>query len=851
MNKKLFLLTTLLLGLGLSSCSNVADGSIVIPDPFDDGKVQTPYSDYDNGKRITKVNLDKDNVFVNLDNEEEITFKINATYEPSDAYNSYLFYSSSNEDVAIVDEEGIVTALDNGEANISVTSDEGVGSTCHVTVYTPVTALALTPHTEEGYVMDIYETRQFYVSYTPEDTNQGKVNWSLVDENGRASQLGTISDNGFVSIVAPKGTKNVVNYVVATSYFNEEIFAKEKIIINDERVYAEGVDIYQESNKVSESTLNLNLGESLTLTSKTTPETIHTEATVTWSSDSDSVSVVDGVVTALKAPASAVITVRVDSVTNWVKIDTQKIAVESVMLSPQQENLALTKGETATLTPTVLPNNASIKDVSYGVISGNQYVSVDENGLITALASGIAQIKVSSVDDTTKFALSTVTVTNKIQTITIVDSYSNYYYGANEYQMSVSTAPTDCDPYDVTWSVDDTTLATINSKTGLLVTNNDEKTGTVKVTVVVDGTSITDTYNVVIKEPAKPFEANKQYLAGNRNFDGSAVDYNVPSWDNARYARELTLNSEQSGFKNEWYVNGITLYAYNSEAGTGDQFIVRSADYNQKVQTNSASNNKLKYIDGTTNFTVTKDDEYNLYFQELKDDKVTEYCNYTIYAESVFAGGYYLVGNRDFSSGTSTGEISNANWIKKASSKALTKNQGQTSYDEYMTSLTLTKGDEFRIRNADWFDIELKDGSTSKITKNSQGNFVVGTSGEYTFYFAPSYEGNKLYIAEGGTPTPPATVNVTFTMTKQSSQYGRSFAIVGDFCSWTVNDNSYFMKWSTGDVWTVTVPLAPGTQITYKVVEYNENDKSIYQWEGGSNRTLTVSTAQTITLNWQ
>ena len=71
-----------------------------------------------------------DNYFVNN------KLSLVATVSPDDAKNKSLEWSSDNEDVAIVDQEGRVTALGTGTATIRVSSKDGsnVVSTCEVTV---------------------------------------------------------------------------------------------------------------------------------------------------------------------------------------------------------------------------------------------------------------------------------------------------------------------------------------------------------------------------------------------------------------------------------------------------------------------------------------------------------------------------------------------------------------------------------------------------------------------------------------------------------------------------------------------------------------------------------------------
>lgn len=85
-----------------------------------------------------------------------------------------------------------------------------------------------------------------------------------------------------------------------------------------------------------------------------------------------------------------------------------EVAVTSVTF--ENNTLTIEAGETATLTATVLPDNASNKNVTWSVVSGSSYASVAD-GVVTAIAAGEAVIRATSVADEEKYAECTVTVT--------------------------------------------------------------------------------------------------------------------------------------------------------------------------------------------------------------------------------------------------------------------------------------------------------------------------------------------------------------------------------------------------------------------------------------------------------
>jgi len=61
------------------------------------------------------------------------TRQLNATVEPSDAENQSVTYVSDDDTVASVDSDGLVTAIAEGTATITVTTDDG-GHTDEATI---------------------------------------------------------------------------------------------------------------------------------------------------------------------------------------------------------------------------------------------------------------------------------------------------------------------------------------------------------------------------------------------------------------------------------------------------------------------------------------------------------------------------------------------------------------------------------------------------------------------------------------------------------------------------------------------------------------------------------------------
>lgn len=128
---------------------------------------------------------------LNLTNGKK--YKLECTARPEDAINKEVIWSSNNEKVATVDENGIVTACSTGTATIIVTSksNEKIKARCKVYVSTLITEIELDKSSLNMYVED---NVQLHATFTPEQVDNTRLKWSSSDES-----VALVSDNGVVS----------------------------------------------------------------------------------------------------------------------------------------------------------------------------------------------------------------------------------------------------------------------------------------------------------------------------------------------------------------------------------------------------------------------------------------------------------------------------------------------------------------------------------------------------------------------------------------------------------------------------------------------------------------------------
>lgn len=212
---------------------------------------------------------------------------------------------------------------------------------------------------------------------------------------------------------------------------------------------------------LNETEVTLEEGETFTLEETVLPEDAGNK-TVSWAtSDAAVVTVEKGVVTAV-APGEATITVTTEDggKTSDCKIVVKPavIAVESVSLDKTE--LTIAEGENATLNATVLPENATNRNVVW--TSDNEEVATVSDGKITALKSGAATITVTT-EDGGKTAECKVTVEKSVVHVESVslDRSSLELVAGNSETLSATVLPENATDKAVVWSSSDESVATV------------------------------------------------------------------------------------------------------------------------------------------------------------------------------------------------------------------------------------------------------------------------------------------------------------------------------------------------------------------------------------------------------
>ena len=130
--------------------------------------------------------------------------KIRYSVIPSNATNTNVTFKSLNEKVAIVDANGVVTGVSEGNADIVITTEEGgFEAKCTVRV-DGIDARGIERVGDKTVTMGLNQTRQLQVKITPSDTTNKNVQWTSSNNS-----VATVDSNGVVdATVNPSNASN-------------------------------------------------------------------------------------------------------------------------------------------------------------------------------------------------------------------------------------------------------------------------------------------------------------------------------------------------------------------------------------------------------------------------------------------------------------------------------------------------------------------------------------------------------------------------------------------------------------------------------------------------------------------
>ena len=309
------------------------------------------------------------------------SFELTAEIHPGSAILSKdVTWSSSDESVARVDGEGRVTALKSGTCTITATTGNGKRASCAVTVAVAPTDLYLS---FSGTEVEVGDSFTLEAELYPADA-RSTITWTSSNES-----VASVDADGNV-------TAKSAGFCVITAATSNGLMKTCELTVG----------VQPTSLYLSESHVDLTVGDSYIVTPDVYPENA-VNYTITWSSSKTSVATVsDGRITAVGKGTCTVTATTYNgiSATCAVVVAEKAVEVKSVSLSDKQ--IELNVNDKYTLTATVSPDNATNPSLTWS--SSKTSVATVSDGVVTAVGAGTCEITAAASNG--KRASCTVTV---------------------------------------------------------------------------------------------------------------------------------------------------------------------------------------------------------------------------------------------------------------------------------------------------------------------------------------------------------------------------------------------------------------------------------------------------------
>ena len=425
---------------------------------------------------VTGITLDQPEITIEVLKDAK---QLKATVEPANATNKDVVFSSSNTNVAVVSNTGLVTAINNGTATITVTSKENpsIMAKCLVKVGAPVLVTDVTVQpTELNLKTD--GTYQLSVSVLPSNADERGVTFESSN-----TAVATVSASG---LITAKGPGSATITVTA-----KDSSGKKATCTVTVTQPVKGVTVSPSSVVIQKDNVQK-------LTASVVPENA-TNKKLIYKSSNETVAVVsnDGIITA-RSEGWATITVCSEENQAIYGTCTVKVGlpVYVTKITLDTTNVTMWAGATRQLGVSIEPANADIKTVTYGS-SNPDVATVSSNGLITAKKKGTATITVTATDGSGKSASCAVIVKQPVTGIQITPNGFTLVKG-DVKDLKANVSPADADNPDVIWTSSNTNIAAVSSKGQVTAVNE----GSCVITATCkDNASISASCTIVVGTP--------------------------------------------------------------------------------------------------------------------------------------------------------------------------------------------------------------------------------------------------------------------------------------------------------------------------------------------------------------
>ena len=347
--------------------------------------------------------------------------------------------------------------------------------------------------------------------------SNGQV-YMYADTNANSVSFG-VGDQTYGSMVADTPVDVEISGATVTNWFQIgfQEYGGGAVVINSITLYDAKDNIitalpvtYATEITLSKTKLALKKGDNTdntVLTATVGPEDA-TDKTVTWSSsDSDVVRVnTDGTLTALNNGTATITATATGADPNGTPVSASceiTVTNPAQYISLDKTSLELKTGETYTFTVTSTPEDADEYELVWTIIEntpsydeGVNVISVDENGKVTALNPGSAAVRAAVKGNENVSIDCMITVTSPVTGITFEQDTMELIKG-DVAGINFNVAPENANNKTITWSSDDTSVATVDESGNVTAVAS----GTATITATTEDGGFTATCKITVTDP--------------------------------------------------------------------------------------------------------------------------------------------------------------------------------------------------------------------------------------------------------------------------------------------------------------------------------------------------------------
>ncbi len=515
--------------------------------------------------------------------------QLTATILPSNATNNSVVWTSSNEEAATVDENGLVTAIAAGGATITATAQDGsnVYGTYSVTVTAKPATVSDTITRETTGV-----SGTTYTSWSGKSGTSGAVYAGQSAGGNDSIQLRSNNSNSGIITTESGGriAKIIVEWNSSTSGRTLDVYANSS-------AYSSPSDLYGSSSGTKVGSIESDSGTELTITG-------------------------DYEYVGVRSYSGAL---YMDSITFVWGSSTPATPVYPTSISLTGEKSSISIGETSQLTVGYTPTDTNVKEVTFS--SNNESVAtVSSTGLITGVAQGSATITATARKESgTTSATFNITVTPVAVTSVSLSSNSETVKTGKTVTLIATVNPSNATNPNLKWKTSSSAIATVD--------NSGVVTGVAEGQATITAFSDTDNDNVLDsgeKSATCTITVQASSAGGEETFSITYTD--LPS----AYSTSDTVYTAESGIKFQAY-SCAGGYSSKMQFKASAGYLQNTEDLElQSLTINDRESNELTVYGSNTTGSFTTEitgdnDVYDLtgysYFKVARTASGAAYCS--------------------------------------------------------------------------------------------------------------------------------------------------------------------------------------------------------------------------------